>query len=153
MNIKDIKKLMELLSASDLAEIEVTDDKKSIRLSRPSSQAPIVNAAPALQPIVTPAAITAPTPAAQISENSTTTTASGHQVKSPMVGTFYGAPSPDSDPYVSVGQSVSIGETLCIIEAMKIMNPIEADKTGTIKQILVEDGAPVEFDQPLFVIE
>ncbi len=150
MDIRKIKKLIEIIEESDIAEIEISEGEESVRISRYCSSIPAPLAAAAaltpvaaLAPVATPAV--APPPAAEV--------ISGHAVKSPMVGTFYSSASPGANPFVKVGQSVSEGETLCIIEAMKILNQIEADKSGTIKQILVENAEPVEYDQPLFIIE
>jgi acetyl-CoA carboxylase biotin carboxyl carrier protein len=146
MDIRKIKKLIELIEESGIAELEIKEGEDSVRISRQTSaivqtMAPV--AAPlaaAPQPLAAPAAETA-----ELEH--------GHQVKSPMVGTFYGAASPTSGPFVTQGQQVNVGDTLCIIEAMKMMNQIEADKAGKISSILIEDGSPVEFDQVLFIIE
>ncbi len=150
MDIRKIKKLIEIIEESDIAEIEIHEGEESVRISRYSSSAPApVIAAPVTTTATAPVATPATTSSAPSSD-----VAKGHAVKSPMVGTFYRAASPDAAiPFVDVGQKVSIGETLCIIEAMKILNQIEADKSGTIKQILVENAQPVEYDQPLFIIE
>ena len=154
MDIRKVKKLIELLEESGVAEIEIKEGEESVRISRQSQNVPAVMtapapfAAPSLAPLAAPPlAAEAPTaePAAEAIE--------GHAIKSPMVGSFYRAPSPGASPFVEVGQSVSPGDTLCIIEAMKLLNQIEADKAGTIKAILVENGQPVEYDQPLFIIE
>jgi acetyl-CoA carboxylase biotin carboxyl carrier protein len=145
MDIRKIKKLIELLEESGIAELEIKEGEESVRISRQPTgyaqpmAAPVPMAAP-------PQAAAAPAPAAAPAET-------GHRVKSPMVGTFYNKASPTSAPFVTQGQQVSAGDTLCIIEAMKMMNQIEADKSGKISAILVEDGSPVEFDQVLFVIE
>ncbi len=153
MDIRKIKKLIEIIEESDIAEIEISEGEESVRISRYSpAPAPTAMMAAAPAPIATIAAA----PLATSATTSTEPTAelpSGHVVKSPMVGTFYGAASPNAAPFVSVGQKVHEGETICIIEAMKILNQIEADKSGTIKQILVENAQPVEYDQPLFIIE
>ena len=150
MDIRKIKKLIEIIEESDITEIEISEGEESVRISRYSSSAPVA-IAPA--PISAVAAAPVATPATTSSEPATPVV-SGHTVKSPMVGTFYRAASPSAPtPFVEVGQTVSEGETLCIIEAMKILNQIEADKSGTIKQILVENAEPVEYDQPLFIIE
>ncbi len=148
MDIRKVKKLIELLEESNIDEIEIAEGEESIRISRNSRhavQAPIQYAAPAPAPV----AIAAPAaePAA-----STPEAPKGHSVKSPMVGTFYRSPSPASPSFVEIGQTVSAGDTICIVEAMKMMNQIEADKSGTITEILVENGEPVEFDQPLIII-
>ncbi len=151
MDIRKIKKLIEIIEQSDVAELEISEGEESVRISRYSSAPPaVVTAAPAAMPAAAVApALTAATetPAPEASAPA------GHTVKSPMVGTFYRASSPEAASFVEIGQKVSAGETLCIIEAMKILNQIEADKSGTIKQILVENAEPVEYDQPLFIIE
>ena len=145
MDIRKIKKLIELIEESDIAEIEIHEGEESVRLSRNSAVAQVI-AAPA--PVSAPAPAAEPVAAVEEKEQF-----SGHVVKSPMVGTFYRAPSPGAKAFVEVGQSVQNGQTLCIIEAMKILNQIESDTSGTIKEILVENGQPVEYNQPLFVIE
>ena len=152
MDIRKVKKLIELLEASDVAEIEIKEGEEAVRISRASSQPmPASYAPPAPAP-----APAAPAPAPAASEATAKETdqekISGDAVKSPMVGTFYRSPSPTSKPFVEVGQQVKETDVICIIEAMKMMNQIEAGKSGTVKAILVEDGEPVEFDQPLFVI-
>ncbi len=148
MDIRKIKKLIEIIEDSDVAELEIKEGEESVRISRISSIAPppIAVAAPAVAPVAAPAA--ADSAPAAIEEK-----ISGHVVKSPMVGTFYRAASPGAKAFVELGQAVAVGDTLCIIEAMKILNQIEADKSGTVKQILVENAQPVEYDQPLFIIE
>jgi len=152
MDIRKVKKLIELLEESGIAEIEIKEGEESVRISRSSSltvaPAPMVAAAPLAAPAVAPA----PAPVAPAAGNESAVP-SGHTVNSPMVGTFYRAPSPGAANFVEVGDKVSEGDTLCIVEAMKMMNQIEADKSGTIKAILIDDAAPVEFDEPLFVIE
>ena len=151
MDIRKIKKLIEIIEESDIAEIEIKEGEESVRISRYSAATPTQVLAAA--PIPTTATAPLSTPATT-STSSEPDVVKGHAVKSPMVGTFYRAASPDAaNAFVDVGQKVSIGETLCIIEAMKILNQIEADKSGTIKQILVENAQPVEYDQPLFIIE
>ncbi|NOH96620.1 acetyl-CoA carboxylase biotin carboxyl carrier protein [Vibrio sp. 99-70-13A1] len=150
MDIRKIKKLIELVEESGISELEISEGEESVRISRnsPVSAAPIQYAAAP----VAAAPVAAPVAAAPVAEVAPAVPA-GHQVLSPMVGTFYGAPSPDAKPFVKVGQSVTAGETLCIVEAMKMMNQIEADKSGVVTAILVEDGQPVEFDQALVIIE
>jgi acetyl-CoA carboxylase biotin carboxyl carrier protein len=144
MDIRKIKKLIEIIEESDIAEIEISEGEESVRISRYSSMpAPVAYAAAPAAALAVPAA------AAEPAEKKI----SGHIVKSPMVGTFYRSASPGAKPFVELGQSVQMGDTLCIIEAMKILNQIEADKSGNVTQILVENGQPVEYDQPLFVIE
>ena len=147
MDIRKIKKLIDLIEESDIAEIEISEGEESVRISRYSSAAPMQLAAPVA--VAAAAAPAASAPAAAPAEEKI----SGHAVKSPMVGTFYRSASPGSAAFVEVGQSVSVGQTLCIIEAMKILNQIESDKSGKIKQILVENAHPVEYGQPLFIIE
>lgn len=149
MDIRKVKKLIELLETSDIAEIEIKEGEESVRISRTSS-APVPVAyhaapAPAPQPV---AAAAAPAPEATGSEP----VAKGKAILSPMVGTFYRASSPSSPPFVEVGQSVEKGDVVCIVEAMKMMNQIEAEHSGVVEAILVEDGEPVEFDQPLIRI-
>lgn len=143
MDIRKIKKLIELIEESDIAEIEITEGEDSVRINRYSS---------AVAPVAV-AAIPTPIAAAPVPIEPVTNEPPGHPVKSPMVGTFYRSASPGSAPFVEVGRSVKEGDTLCIIEAMKILNQIEADKTGVIKQILIENAQPVEYDQALFIIE
>ncbi|MEL0640277.1 acetyl-CoA carboxylase biotin carboxyl carrier protein [Pseudoalteromonas aliena] len=153
MDIRKIKKLIELVEESGIAELEITEGEESVRINRnnmsagpgypqfaPQQYAP-AQAAP------TPAPVAAAPVAVEAAEPT------GHQVKSPMVGSFYAAASPEAPAYVEVGQQVKVGDTLCIIEAMKMMNQIEADKAGTVRAILAENGEPIEFDQPLFIIE
>ncbi|WP_163934336.1 acetyl-CoA carboxylase biotin carboxyl carrier protein [Paraferrimonas sp. SM1919] len=151
MDIRKIKKLIELVEESGIAELEITEGEEAVRICRQTvanvAAAPQVYAAPAAAPVAAPAAAPA-TPAAAPATEPT-----GHQVKSPMVGSFYRASSPEAAPFVEVGQKVNVGDTLCIIEAMKMMNQIESDKAGEIKAILVENGDAVEFDSPLFIIE
>jgi acetyl-CoA carboxylase biotin carboxyl carrier protein len=149
MDIRKVKKLIELLEESNIAEIEIHEGEESVRISRASSHAaPVaVAAAPAPAPAAAPAPATAE-PAATAEED-----ISGHQIRSPMVGSFYRATAPGAKNFVEEGQQVSVGDTLCIIEAMKILNQIESDKAGTVKKILVENGQPVEYNQPLFIIE
>lgn len=147
MDIRKIKKLIELLEESGVAEIEIKEGEESVRISRAGGAAPAA-VAPAAVPAPAPAPAAAPPAEAAPEER----LPEGHVVTSPMVGTFYRAPSPGAKPFVDVGQSVSVGDTLCIIEAMKMLNQIEADTAGSIKAILVENGQPVEYGQPLFVI-
>ncbi|MBD1564566.1 acetyl-CoA carboxylase biotin carboxyl carrier protein [Vibrio sp. SA48] len=151
MDIRKIKKLIELVEESGISELEISEGEESVRISRnavPAQIAPVHYAA-------APAPVAAPTaaPVAPAVEEAAPAVVTGHQVLSPMVGTFYRSPSPDSKAFVEVGQSVSVGDTLCIVEAMKMMNQIESDKSGVVTAILLEDGQNVEFDQPLVVIE
>jgi len=148
MDIRKIKKLIELVEESGIAELEITEGEESVRIHRGGAAvAPVQYAA---APIA--AAPVAAAPAAPAVEE-TSPALSGHVVNSPMVGTFYRSSAPGSAPFVEIGQSVSVGDTLCIVEAMKMMNQIKADKAGVVKQILVDNQEPVEFDQPMFVIE
>ena len=147
MDIRKIKKLIELVEESGINELEISEGEESVRISRgaPAAAAPIMQAAPVAAPIAAPLA------AAPVSEAAPVI--SGHIVRSPMVGTFYASASPDSPAFAEVGQHVNAGDTLCIIEAMKMMNQIEADKSGVIKEILAQNEDAIEFDQPLFIIE
>ncbi len=142
MDIRKIKKLIEIIEESGIAELEIKEGEESIRISRYSAAPAAVAYAPA------PVAVAAASAIAPAEEKIT-----GHVVKSPMVGTFYRSASPGTKVFAEVGQSVQVGDTLCIIEAMKILNQIESDKSGTITKILVENAEPVEYGQPLFIIE
>ena len=153
MDIRKIKKLIELVEESGIQELEITEGEESVRINRgspaatvmpPYFAAPAAAPAPAAVPAASPAVSAAPAEKAAIS---------GHVLWSPMVGTFYRSSSPGAASFVEVGSSVKVGDTLCIIEAMKMMNQIQADKAGVIKEILVENGQPVEYDEPLLVIE
>ena len=148
MDIRKIKKLIELIEESDIAEIEIHEGEESVRINRYSSTQPVA-VAPSPAVAAPASASTVPEPAATTKSNEP----SGHVITSPMVGTFYDAPEPGATPFVKIGQSVQKGDTLCIIEAMKILNQIEADKSGVIASIMADNGHPVEFDQPLFIIE
>ena len=150
MDIRKVKKLIELLEESGIAEIEINEGEESVRISRYSSSAPVPMAAP-VQQFAAPAAEAAPAAADESPDESAAI--SGHTVNAPMVGTFYSAPSPGAPDFVKIGDKVNVGDTICIIEAMKILNQIEADKAGVVKAILVENAQPVEFAQPLVVIE
>jgi len=153
MDIRKVKKLIELLEESGVAEIEIKEGEESVRISRavmPMAAAPQqFAAAPMAAPVAAPTAAEAPVAATEAAAPEV----SGHQVKSPMVGTFYRSASPGAKPFAEVGDQVKVGDTLCIIEAMKMMNQIEADVAGTVKAVLIEDGEPVEFDEPLYIIE
>lgn len=150
MDIRKVKKLIELLEQSNINELEINEGDESVRISRGGSS--VTYAAPAPVPLAAAPAAAQPAASPEAADDSPSEELTGHPVKSPMVGTFYTAPAPGSPPFVSVGQKVAAGDVLCIIEAMKMMNQIEADKSGTIGAILVEDGEPVEFDQPLVTI-
>ena len=148
MDIRKIKKLIEMLEESNLAEIEIREGEESIRISRVSSVPTAVTASPATP---TPLATAGPAPSEPAAPEGTTP--AGHVIVSPMVGTFYRAPSPGANPFVEVGSRVNVGDTLCIIEAMKMLNEIEADRAGMVRAILKENGQPVEYGEALFVIE
>ena len=151
MDIRKVKKLIELLEASSVDEIEIKEGEESVRISR-NTGAPIAMAAPIAAPAM-PAPV-APAPAAPApAAPEATAPSAANAVKSPMVGTFYRSPSPDAAAFVEVGQSVRAGDVLCIVEAMKMMNQIEADRAGTVTAIHAENGEPVEFDQPLITVE
>lgn len=155
MDIRKIKKLIEMIGDSDIAEIEIHEGEESVRISRYSSVAPPVPHAIPVMPTAMPMVMSPQLhPAAEpqtIEERADRIT--GHIVRSPMVGTFYRSPSPGAKVFVEVGQRVEVGDTLCIIEAMKILNQIEADKAGVVTKVLVENAQPVEYNQPLFIIE
>lgn len=152
MDIRKVKKLIELLEESGIGEIEIKEGEESVRISRGVSGSPAAAPSHAGAPPPVPP-LTAPAPSAAAAEpESQGAKAEGHVVKSPMVGTFYRSPSPSSPAFVEVGKTVKAGDVLCIVEAMKMMNQIEADASGTIEAVLVENGEPVEFDQPLFSI-
>jgi acetyl-CoA carboxylase biotin carboxyl carrier protein len=152
MDLRKLKKLIDLVEASGIAELEITEGEEKVRISR---------SAPSIQPQVAPTGLPqAPSPAAAAAPPAGAAAAAaaailpeGHVVKSPMVGTFYRSSAPGANPFVEIGQTVKAGDTLCIIEAMKLLNEIESDKSGTIKAVLVENGQPVEYGEPLFVIE
>ncbi len=157
MDIRKIKKLIELVEESGIMELEISEGEESVRISRgtpaPSAvQYTLPAAAPA--PMAAPvAAPSAPAAAPAAVSAPAAEDVSGHVIRSPMVGTFYRSPSPDAKAFVEVGQSVKVGDALCIVEAMKMMNRIEADKAGVVKAILINDGEAVEFDEPLIIIE
>ncbi|WP_199053514.1 acetyl-CoA carboxylase biotin carboxyl carrier protein [Aquitalea sp. ASV15] len=153
MDLRKLKKLIDLVEESGIAELEVTEGEEKVRITRVSANTQIAYAQPMMQmpmqqqmaaPAAAPVAAAAEAPAAANNANA---------LKSPMVGTFYRSASPGSKPFVEVGQSVNAGDTLCIIEAMKLMNEIEADRSGVVKAVLAEDGQPVEYGEPLFIIE
>ena len=150
MDIRKVKKLIELLEESNVQEIEIKEGEESVRISRGASPVQMVAAAApvAAAPVAAPAAA----PVAAVSPAEQAPAINGHAVRSPMVGTFYKSPSPETAAFVTVGQSINKGDVVCIVEAMKMMNQIEADESGIVEAILVQDGEPVEFDQPLIVI-
>jgi acetyl-CoA carboxylase biotin carboxyl carrier protein len=145
MDLRKLKKLIDLVQESGIGELEITEGEERVRISRSAPNAPVVTlAAPMVQPPPTDAQIAAAaTPLAPV----------GHTLKSPMVGTFYRSPSPGAPSFIEVGHTVTKGQTLCIIEAMKLLNEIESDTAGVVKSVLVENGQPVEYGQPLFLIE
>jgi acetyl-CoA carboxylase biotin carboxyl carrier protein len=152
MDLRKLKTLIDLVAESGISELEVTEGEGKVRIVKAPPQ---IIAAPVAAPVAAPAAVqpAAPAPAAAAPAIEAAPAApSGHTVNSPMVGTFYRAPSPGAAPFVNVGDTVREGQTICIIEAMKLLNEIEADKSGVIKELLVENGAAVEYGQPLFVI-
>ena len=152
MDLRKLKKLIDLVQESGIGEIEITEGEEKVRISRQGTAPPFLMASPGMHPMgmqpMAAGAAPAPAPVAAAPAEP-----KGHALKSPMVGTFYRAPSPGAPSFVEVGQSVSKGQTLCIIEAMKLLNEIESDVAGTVKAILVENGQPVEYGQPLFLIE
>jgi acetyl-CoA carboxylase biotin carboxyl carrier protein len=154
MDMQDIRKLFELADKYQVAEVEFNNDEVTLRITRSHPieggvmmQAPVMSAAPVAAPAATSAPANAATPAA-----AAPAMPAGTEIKSPMVGTFYAAPAPGAKDFVTVGQSIKAGDTVCILEAMKIMNPIKSDVSGTVVKILVENGDPVEYGQPLFII-
>jgi acetyl-CoA carboxylase biotin carboxyl carrier protein len=150
MDLRKLKKLIDLVQESGIGELEITEGEERVRISRAGTGTPMVMAT---HPHMMMAAPGAPAPAAPAAAPEAPPAPAGHTLKSPMVGTFYRSPSPGAPSFVEVGQAVAKGQTLCIIEAMKLLNEIESDAAGTVKAILVENGQPVEYGQPLFVIE
>ncbi|WP_441002989.1 acetyl-CoA carboxylase biotin carboxyl carrier protein [Pseudocolwellia agarivorans] len=148
MDIRKIKKLIELVEESGINELEISEGEESVRISRGQT---VYASAPAAAPA--PVAAPAAAPVAAVAAPAAAPVQTGHTVRSPMVGTFYSSGSPDAPAFVEVGQHVNAGDTLCIVEAMKMMNQIEADKSGVIKEILAQNEDAIEFDQPLFIIE
>ncbi|HVW63473.1 MAG TPA: acetyl-CoA carboxylase biotin carboxyl carrier protein [Nitrosospira sp.] len=154
MDLRKLKKLIDLVEASGIAELEITEGEEKVRISRSASSTQTQIAAAGL-----PLSMSQPGPAAAAASPggagavAAAVLPEGHVVKSPMVGTFYRSSAPGANPFVEIGQTVKAGDTLCIIEAMKLLNEIESDKSGTIKAVLVENGQPVEYGEPLFVIE
>lgn len=151
MDIRKIKKLIELVEESGITELEVQEEEGTVRISRAAPAVSPATVQYAAAPVVAPTPTAAP--AVATSAPAASDELSGHLVRSPMVGTFYRSPSPEAKAFVEVGQSVKVGDALCIVEAMKMMNRIEADKAGVVKAILINDGDAVEFDEPLIVIE
>ena len=157
MDIRKIKKLIELLEASGISEIEIKEGEESVRISRQTPTPPIVMASPPPSPWNNPARIDTitPIPGSELGKGQAPLEAEpkGHVLRAPMVGTFYRAASPGAKPFVEPGQKVDVGDTVCIIEAMKMFNQIEADHAGVIAEVLAENGQPVEYDQPLIIIQ
>ncbi len=152
MDLRKLKKLIDLVEESGIAELELTEGEEKVRISRqPQGQGQLMQYAPAYMPQMMQQAAPAPAAAAPAAE-AAAPVVEGHTVKSPMVGTFYRSPSPDAKPFIEVGSTVNAGDTICIIEAMKLLNEIEADQSGVVKAILVENGHPVEYGEPLFII-
>jgi acetyl-CoA carboxylase biotin carboxyl carrier protein len=152
MDIRKVKKLIELLEESGIAEIEISEGEESVRISRyPQGGAPAPVVHYAAPPVAAPVAVAAPAVAAPVA--AAAPSKADHTVTAPMVGTYYSAASPGAKPFVDIGSEVNVGDTLCIIEAMKMMNQIESDKSGRVTAVLVKNGDPVEFGQPLFIIE
>ncbi len=147
MDLRKLKKLIDLVEESGISELELTEGEEKVRISRATAQAP----APVMQ-VAAPVAAAQAAPAAPAEAAAEVAVTNGHTVESPMVGTFYRASSPEASAFVEVGDKVEVGDTLCIIEAMKLLNEIESDKAGVVKKILIENGQPVEFGEPLFVI-
>ena len=153
MDLRKLKKLIDLVQESGIAELEITEGEEKVKIVK-GGEATVTPVAPAAAPRAPePAPGPAPAAPAAVAAATAEPTQTGHVLKAPMVGTFYRSPSPEAKHFVEVGQNVKAGETVCIIEAMKLMNEIEADATGMIKAILVESGQPVEYGQPLFIIE
>jgi len=160
MDLRKLKKLIELVEESSIAELEITEGEEKVRISKSGSGVqnyafmpqPMAAAMPSASQSA-PATISGANASAETTDANNKSIPDGHIVKSPMVGTFYRAASPGASPFVEVGQSVKVGDTLCIIEAMKLLNEIEADKNGVVKAILSENGQPVEYGEPLFVIQ
>jgi acetyl-CoA carboxylase biotin carboxyl carrier protein len=154
MDLRKLKKLIDLVQESGIGELEITEGEEKVRISRAATAPPMVMASQPV-PMMPAGAATGPSSGTAPAEGAPAAPAepAGHTLKSPMVGTFYRSPSPGAPSFIEVGQSVAKGQTLCIIEAMKLLNEIESDKAGVVKAILVENGQPVEYGQPLFVIE
>jgi acetyl-CoA carboxylase biotin carboxyl carrier protein len=151
MDLRKLKKLIDLVEESGISELELTEDGEKVRISRNfTASAPVQHYAPTQYAAAPQAASAAPVAATAVAAP---TEEEGHAVKSPMVGTFYRSPSPDAKAFVEVGDTVAVGDTLCIIEAMKLLNEIEADKAGVVKKILVDNGQAIEYGEPLFIID
>ena len=154
MDLRKLKTLIDLVSESNVSELEITEAEGKVRIVKSAPQAPVVMAAPVAAAPVLTATTAAPAPAAAAPEvPAAAPQTAGHPVTSPMVGTFYRSPNPGADPFVEVGSTVKVGDRLCIIEAMKILNEIEADRAGVVKAVLAQDGEAVEYGQTIFIIE
>ncbi len=156
MDLNYLRRLLRIFDESSASELSIEEEGMSVHMSKPSAQAPVMMqgyAMPTPAPAAAPAASSAAPAAAASVPSASAPADSGHTVTSPIVGTFYRAPSPDADSFVQVGQHINAGDTLCIVEAMKLMNEIESDVTGTIIKILVENGQPVEYNQPIFLVK
>ena len=151
MDLRKLKKLIDLVQESGIAELEITEGEEKVKIVKGGGSVSLA-AMPASAPAHVPASSTPPAEAAQSPAVAAAAEPEGHPVKAPMVGTFYRSPSPDAKAFVEVGQAIKAGDTICIIEAMKLMNEIEADASGVVKAILVENGQPVEYGQPLFIL-
>ena len=151
MDLRKLKKLIDLVQESGIAELEITEGEEKVRIVKSGSGVDVVQAPAAGRPSAVPVP-TSPAAAAAAAPEPAPAAQEGHVVKAPMVGTFYRSPSPDAKVFVEVGQSIKEGQTICIIEAMKLMNEIESDASGVVKAILVENGQPVEYGQPLFIV-
>ena len=152
MDIRKVKKLIELVEESGIAELEITEGEESVRICRYPSHLPVAMAAPAPMPAIAATPAAAPAQAGQPEAAPTPTEPEGHKVTAPMVGTYYGSPTPTAEAFVQIGDEVKVGDTLCIIEAMKMMNQIDSEVAGRVKAIQVENAEPVEFGQVLFII-
>lgn len=153
MDLRKLKKLIDLVEESGIAELEVTEGEEKVRITRVNNNMPaFIHQAPMQYQLPAAAPAAAPVAAAAAPAESGSDLPAGHVVKSPMVGTFYRSPSPGATSFVEVGQTVNVGDTLCIIEAMKLLNEIESEYAGTVKAILVDNGQPVEYGEPLFII-
>ncbi len=153
MDLRKIKTLIDLVAESAISELEISEGDDRVRIVKGGAAAVATGPAPVMTPVAAPAAAAVAAAPAAADPAAQATPEPGHIVSSPMVGTFYRSSQPGGEPYVTVGASVREGDTLCVIEAMKLLNEVEADRAGTIKAVLVENGQPVEFGQPLFVIE
>ncbi|HYM19659.1 MAG TPA: acetyl-CoA carboxylase biotin carboxyl carrier protein [Candidatus Kapabacteria bacterium] len=151
MDLSYLEKILRLFDESTLTELEIEEEGTQIRFSRRNDQPAAIGYAPPMQ--YAPAQMAAPVSAAAPSATAPAVASNQHEIKSPIVGTMYRAPSPDADPYIQVGQHIEAGQTICIVEAMKLMNEIESDVTGKVVKILVENGQPVEYGQPIAIIE